>query len=343
MLLPYLLLLVIGLFPVTVEANKYRALRFGQSTADYIEWSPNMAPFTRQFSVCTWLKKRHDQSSSPMVVNYNPYSHGLILGDDGFYNYVVGSSLRLHSEYNVPDGEWFHVCWLWSASSYTLTVYLNGEIIGSTATNEWELSTGGTMCLGNYAGGKSSHYTFGGDLFNLNIYSRILTATEVRNMASDMCSNEEESLNSVRSLRWESIILQGRSGSVTETTGCPSPEEIEAERLAKMLRPIEERLETFESRLQNTEQELARTKTNLILSDKKLKNVSAKLENSEQELAETSSALNQRVNQTEKKLQAVIATLTITQDELNATRQELAEERNSPTAPQWLIVRNLRI
>ena len=327
MLLPLALLLVIGLFPVTVEANKHRALRFGQSTADYIEWSPNMAPFTRQFSVCTWLKRRH-QSAYPMVVNYYPHSYGMILGDNGHYNYVVGSQFHLQSEYNVPDGEWFHVCWLWSASSYTTTVYLNGEIIGSTATQQSELRTGGTMCLGNYVASKSSIYTFGGDLFNLNIYSRVLTATEVRNMASDICSNEEESLNPIRSLRWESIILQQRSGSVTEITVC-SPEEIEAGRRAKMLRSIEERLETFESRLQNTEQELARTKTNLIQSDKKLKNVTASLtaaqenlKNSEQELAETKSNLN-------KRLENVITSLTSTQNKLNDTEHELAEKQST--------------
>ena len=334
MLLHLALLLVIGSFPVTIEANKDRALRFGQSTADYIEWSPNMAPFTRQFSVCTWLKKRH-QSSNPMVVNYDPYIYGMILSDNGLYNLVVGSSLSLESEYNVPDGEWFHVCWLWSASSYTFTVYLNGEIIGSTATKERELRTGGTMCLGNYATSKHSNYIFGGDLFKLNIYSRVLTATEVRNMASDICSNEEESLNSIRSLRWESIILQRRSGSVTEITVC-SPEEMEARRRAKMLRLIEERLEPFESRLQNTEQELARTKSNLIQSDKKLQNVTAsltaaqeKLKNSEQELADTKFALVQRLNQTEDKLENVTMSFNTTQVELNATRQELAGARNS--------------
>ena len=170
MLLHLALLLVIGSFPVTVEANQHRALRFGQSTADYIEWSPNMAPFTRQFSVCTWLKRRH-QSSNPIVVNYEPHGYGMILGANGYYNYVVGSALYLQSEYNVPDGEWFHVCWLWSYSSYTLTVYLNGEIIGSTATEQRELRTGGTMCLGNYVANKHSNYIFGGDLFKLNIYS----------------------------------------------------------------------------------------------------------------------------------------------------------------------------
>ncbi|XP_063680638.1 uncharacterized protein LOC134815951 [Bolinopsis microptera] len=326
MLLPLALLLVIGSFPATVEANKHRALRFGQSRADYIEWSPNMAPFKRQFSVCTWLKKRH-QSSAPMVVNYNPYEYGMILGDNGYYNLVVGSDFFL-SEYNVPDGEWFHVCWLWSASSYTTTVYLNGEIIGSTATHQRELRTGGTMCLGNYAASKESRYAFGGDLFKLNLYSRVLTDTEIRNMASDICSNEEENLNSIRSLRWESIILQERSGSVTEITGC-SPEEIEAGRRAGMLRLIKERLETFGSRLKNTEQELARTKTNLIQSDKKLKNVTAsltatqeKLKNSEQELAETKSNLNQQ-------LENVITSLTGTQNKLNDTEQELAETKST--------------
>ena len=191
------------------------------------------------------------------------------------------------------------------------------------------------MCLGNIVGNKKSPYSFGGDLFKLNIFSRVLTETEVRNMASDICSNEEESLNSIRNLRCEDILLLERSGSVTEITGC-SPKAMEASRQAQMLRFIEERLQSLESRLQNTEQELARTKTNLIQSENKLENVTTyltstdeKFKKAEQELVEIKSTQNQRLTQTENRLKNVTTSLTTTQVELNATRQELVEARTS--------------
>ena len=106
---------------------------------------------------------------------------------------MVGTNLQT---FNVPGGEWLHECWLWNYSSLTLTVYLNGEMITSGTTDQRELRSGGTMCLGNIVGNKKSPYSFGGDLFKLNIFSRVLTETEVRNMASDICSSEEESLKS---------------------------------------------------------------------------------------------------------------------------------------------------
>ena len=86
-----------------------------------------MGAFTRQFSVCTWLRRVY-QSSHSKVLHYYNDSYGMRFISNGYYNTMVGTNLQT---FNVPGGEWFHECWLWNNSSLALTVYLNGEMITS--------------------------------------------------------------------------------------------------------------------------------------------------------------------------------------------------------------------
>ena len=77
-----------GSFPSTAEAKKHMALRFGKSAADYIiEWSPNMGAFTRQFSVCTWLRRVY-QSSHSTVLHYYNDGYGMRFISNGWYKFA---------------------------------------------------------------------------------------------------------------------------------------------------------------------------------------------------------------------------------------------------------------
>ena len=184
------------------------ALQFGQTRGDYIQLKDGMMDSsTSQFSVCTWVKTRFDVPVAPIVLHYkyehesSDYGENIILGSNGHFNLVIEANLNLEDEFNVPDEEWFHLCWTWTTSTYILTVYLNGDVIGTTATGERELRTGGKMGLGNRAQEtKHSDNIFGGDMFKLNIYSRVLSSSEIQRMSSDMCSVEEELLTSIKIL-----------------------------------------------------------------------------------------------------------------------------------------------
>ena len=58
-------------------------------------------------------------------------------------------------------------------------------------------------------------------MFKLNIYNRVLTGTEKRNMASHICSKQEEQLEWIKLFTWEQVLSNERSGNVSEIqTGC---------------------------------------------------------------------------------------------------------------------------
>ena len=212
----FTLIIFLCYYPALIEGEE-RALSFGQTIGDYIEWVPDIPdiPDIRQFSMCTWVRKRY-QASWPLVLSYIPHNgwrYSMLLGDDGAYNYVVHTNLRLQSKFSLPDATWFHVCWTWGSN--TTAIYLNGEVIGSTSSERRDDRARGVLCPG------TSSHLFGGDLYKMNLYSRELDPTEIRALASDMCSAEEERLNADRIIRWESILLEERTGDVTEiSTGC---------------------------------------------------------------------------------------------------------------------------
>ena len=283
------------------------ALRFGQTVGDYIQLKDGiMDSSTSQFSVCTWVKTTFEADNrAPVVLHY--WSNGfsdIVLGSNGYFNKVVGTNLNLEDKYNVSDEEWFHLYWTWTTSTYILTVYLNGDVIGTTATNKRQLQTGVKMCLGNMAmETKYSRHIYGGDMFKLNIYSRVLRSSQIQRMSSDMCSVEEELLTPSKILSWEEILLSEKTGSVTKIpSGC-------AGSLTTILIMLEQQLDETKNSLNTLNYSLTTTQGEL----SNLKDQVAEIViNNQQELDETNNSLNSLNN-----------SLTTTQEELTNLKSKL--------------------
>ena len=211
----FILVLLSAISCGTSTRPEYTGLRFGQTMEDYIQLSDGiMDNSTTRFSLCTWIRKRFTGSLYPIVL-HNYYN--IFLGDNGYHNSVAGTYFNLQSKYNRALGTWFHVCMTWSNEDSRTRVYLDGHLIGTSGVTERsELQRGREVCLGNFAVYKRSDYVFGGDMFKLNIYNRVLTEEEIKNMAADMCSCEEENLASIKVLSWEDVVTNERSGNVTE-------------------------------------------------------------------------------------------------------------------------------
>ena len=69
-------------------------------------------------------------------------------------------------------------------------------------------------------------YSFGGELYKVNVFDKELEASEVKEMAAGgLCSQVEEKYGRSRYLKWEDLLLEEKSGNVTEIdVGC-HPEE----------------------------------------------------------------------------------------------------------------------
>ena len=99
--------------------------------------------------------------------------------------------------------------------------------IGSKTTPSGrKLDLDGYIVLGNefdsYGGGFQDHQAFDGELFKVNVFDKELEASEVKEMADGgMCSQVEEKYGRSRYLKWEDLLLEEKSGNVTEIdVGC---------------------------------------------------------------------------------------------------------------------------
>ena len=176
---------------------------------------------TQSFSVCLWIKKLQS-GTGPCPFAYN--RNEILIGDSGYYNRLfVSYSLDnvLTSKFTTPQGSWYLYCSTWSLASRTFRIYHNGELVG-TQTTEYgrTLQTGQTLVLGNYRPGGGNH--FGGEMYNLNMYSRALTASEVASLSENgLCTPIPESLEDYRKIKWEEILKLSRSGTVRDIdSGC---------------------------------------------------------------------------------------------------------------------------
>ena len=325
---------------------RHRALLFGRTNYDYIQFQPDdMSPFTSSFTLCSWIKKLHS-ASSPIVFQYLPGQ--IIIGDHGNWNYV-------NQFLAVPDkfpeaNEWFHHCLSWTAGG-AHRVYLNGVEVGNKTASSRDLKLGGSICLGNRASAiKHSNYIFGGELYKLDIYSEQLTSSQISEIAdSGMCSEVEEKYET-RRLKWEEILTKERQGNVTEFVPeeCTMSDinyvknkltqtEAELTLTKKRLQNTKSRLNSFDSALQQVSKGLITTMSELTEIRTQLNETQAELEEKETRLHETETELKAKesrlqeseneCNRTKDKLQEVSILLNGTLSELTQTRTQLNETR----------------
>ena len=254
-------------------------------------------------------------SARPIELLCRGTINNILLGGDGYWNQVAGTDLNLESKYIRVLGTWFHVCMTWSNEDRRTRVYLNGHLIGTSGVTERsELDRGGKMCLGNRAGAeKHSTLVFGADMFKLNIYNRVLTEEEIKNMAADMCSCEEEKLASIKVLSWADILQYSRSGDISDIDACglvkaqrklQNAEEKLAESLNKTSY-LEGNLTKVLGRLNNSEEELTESKNRTRFLEVKLAKILRRLNNSEEDLTES----RNKTSYLEEKLNEVLGTL----------------------------------
>ena len=316
-MLALLISLLLFALPTSGTEGTFTALSFGKTTEDYIQFTPaDMTPFASSFTSCMWINRQHD-AWAPMVLHYlYPGSHNIILGSNGHYNYV---NKQFHLTGKFPGkNEWFHYCVTWSRGG-TQRVYINGEEVGSTPASSSSLTMGGEICIGQQiSSSRSSSHTFGGQLYKLNLFSEVLSSSQIRSMSeAGMCAPVELQFES-RTLIWEQILTEQRFGDVTEFV----PEEC----YVNILSNLKAKLNETTSELRKTQDKLLDREARLNRTETKLEETKMQLNNSQKEVEEIKSALlksEETVNSTQQKLSEVSETLNHTQTELGKTKTHL--------------------
>ena len=221
--------------PILAAADK--ALNFGATANDYMKYYPNMTPFANAFSACTWVMKGRVPPSiwhAPIILDYHPNPvhnvHELLMTDNGGFNRLfngVQFDGNLGSSFSSPVGTWFHYCVTWSSASKMQRIYYNGAEVGAAATpNGRTLTPDGVATMGNRRDIHSS-YPFGGKISKFNIFSREMSAADVKAMSdAGVCSNiEKKRFGDVRALTWEYILDQPKTGNVVAENVDMCPDE----------------------------------------------------------------------------------------------------------------------
>ncbi|XP_063677941.1 uncharacterized protein LOC134813932 isoform X1 [Bolinopsis microptera] len=293
-----------GFTTAASDTKSDKALKFAYDQNAYISYSPKVNSLAEKFSVCVWVRK-FQSGNTPIAFAYNGWE--LALGDSGYYNMLFSTQINLASKFPT-DNTWYLYCSTWSLASRTFRVYVNGQQVGTrTTTSGRRLQTGGTLTLGNY--GTNNGHHFGGMLFNFNMYSKELTATEVAALSSGgFCAEIPEQLEEYRVIKWEDILKLSRSGTVLDIdTRCAAFVELPITR---------KKLELAVREKSSLELSLNKTRTDLL-------EVQERFNSTQEELV----GVQERFNSTHEELVGVRRELGATEGDLNETKSDLQETK----------------
>ena len=319
-----------GFTTAASDSKTDTALRFAYDRNAYISYSPNINSLAEKFSVCVWVRKFSSHGTYPIAFAYNGWE--LALGDSGYRNYLFSSTINLASKF-PSDNTWYLYCSTWSLASRTFRVYVNGQRVGTQTTPSGRrLQTGGTLVLGNHSPIQAHH--FGGMLFNFNMYSKELTATEVAALSSaGFCAEIPEQLEEYRVIKWEDILKLSRTGTVLDIdTRCAAFVELrkslelavtEKNSLELSLNKTRTDLLEVEESFNSTQDELVGVQERFNFTQEELVGVQERFNSTQEELV----GVKERFNSTLEELVGVRKELGATQGELNETRSDLQETK----------------
>ena len=222
---PLVLMLTSILLAPSTSDHLNSLLRFpeGSSTGNTVTVFPDLSAARSEFSVCTWLRKRLDQSKTgaPWFSYTAPTSRkSLLLTIGGFHVMVAsGISYPLKFEAKIMRDEWYHTCFTWKSG--TAEYYINGVLVPLTGLHPiGKVTVGGTLVLGQGPGNSEFNIsdTFSGDIYQLNVFKRTLTMEDVSEMYyNGRCAELCRALAYQVVLSWADVLEKGElKGEVTK-------------------------------------------------------------------------------------------------------------------------------
>ena len=317
---------------VVCNDDQWVALKFGATLQDYIgPFRYEMSPFRDSLSISMWVRRVH-KTPYPVVFDYEP-GNEIMLGSNGHHNFIAGGGnvIGWKSKFNsTEDGIWFHYCITYSPSS-GINLYLDGVLIGSTPGSGRGLRMGGTLFFNrlSYAdsGDWATKFVFGGELYQFNIFSGVLSATSVQKIAQGgLCFDLDQEFSAMRALRWDYILERPRSGNVRNVMGCREKawdalflksQEMLANAVGR-LNETEAQLETMIRQFNSTASELHVTKDGLDSTKEHFESVAKELHSAKEDLR----AMAEVFNSTKEDLGVMVKEFNSTKEDIGGIANE---------------------
>jgi len=201
------------------------ALRFPQEVSlnNYVKLPSAISTPMTAVSVCTWMRKFLNPRVQHMWFSYAVSGrYNELMLSDWKHNIVGDKDVMDFSDIILLKNEWYHTCFTWSASTQ-MDYYVNGVLVKSKSNSVSSIGSGGILILGqdqdSYGGGFDINQAFGGDLYQLNVFSRKLLVEDIAAMYYDgKCSKLASSLVHDVAISWEDVMGATRNGAVHEVS-----------------------------------------------------------------------------------------------------------------------------
>ncbi|XP_078359510.1 uncharacterized protein LOC144643983 [Oculina patagonica] len=182
---------------------------FPNEGVDDVVKSPRMPSFT-DFTVCLWMSSSDIHGSLLSYAVSDQANELLIYYDRCLELYIDGA--KRTTSITTSDGVWHHICSSWAKNSGSWKIYKDGllEHEGKNFKTGHTIRSGGTLVLGqeqdSVGGGFQASQSFQGMLSNVNMWSHVLTETQIKEM-SKSCQLDEWNDGNVR--RWSEFLSEG--------------------------------------------------------------------------------------------------------------------------------------
>lgn len=154
-------------------------------------------PSLTAFTICFWISTS-DTSTYSTVLSYSVpgEDNEVIIEKHGGLRVVVKRKESSKVLGPVNDGQWHHICFTWQSSDGAVNLYKDGTLHNQERGLQtgYTIKGGGSLVLGqeqdSLGGGFKERQSFKGHLANLNMWSYVLPATEVKRLSESCLAGE---------------------------------------------------------------------------------------------------------------------------------------------------------
>lgn len=169
-----------------------------RSSTSHVEVTPKRPFLTNAVTICLWAKPTQVLNNT-VLFSYsttgNPYELQLVLNGQSVLFTVAGETHLVEASRAVQEGQWVHLCAVWSSWQGLASLWVNGQQAASSpgVAEDHELRSKGSILLGQEYGRYFRHLSvqdtfdadqgFTGKMTGVNMWDRVLDSKEISQQA----------------------------------------------------------------------------------------------------------------------------------------------------------------